>query len=273
MRRLGAFALGVAALLVSGAVGVAADAPVRTVVMPGKAYEPDHLDVLVGTTVTWRNDDSINHTVTADEDAFSSGYMPPGGSFSFTFTKQGRYAFHCVIHKFMKGEVAVFGLVLSGPEGPVLSGRRVVFAGLAPAGTETVTLRGGGPDRSVKARPDGSFALRVTVAAPTAYRALSGTLVSPAVRVAVRPRVLVANAGRVLRARTEPARPGAVALLQSYDRELFAWRPIGRARLDGTSRVQFRVPAGVERARVLVQGSKGWADAASPSVVLVPTRQ
>ena len=114
MRRLGAFALGVAALLVSGAVGVAADAPVRTVVMPGKAYEPDHLDVLVGTTVTWRNDDSINHTVTADEDAFSSGYMPPGGSFSFTFTKQGRYAFHCIIHKFMKGEVAVFGLVLRG---------------------------------------------------------------------------------------------------------------------------------------------------------------
>ena len=133
----------IAVALVLAVGAAAADAPVRTVTIPGKAYDPPHLDVLVGTTVTWKNDDAINHTVTADGDAFSSGYVPPGGSFSFTFAKQGRYPFHCTIHKFMKGEVDVFGLVLSGPEGPVLAGSRVVFAGLAPAGAETVTLRGG----------------------------------------------------------------------------------------------------------------------------------
>ena len=113
----------IAVALVLAVGAAAADAPVRTVTMPGKLYDPSHLDVLVGTTVTWKNDDAINHTVTADGDAFSSGYVPPGGSFSFTFAKQGRYAFHCTIHKFMKGEVDVFGLVLSGPEGPVLAGQ------------------------------------------------------------------------------------------------------------------------------------------------------
>ena len=126
-----AVALALVALAASGASGSTAEAPTRAVAIPGKAYEPPHLTVLVGTTVTWKNDDSITHTVTADGDAFSSGYVPPGGSFSFTFASQGHYAFHCTIHRFMKGEVDVFGLVLTGPEGPVSAGQRVVFAGLA----------------------------------------------------------------------------------------------------------------------------------------------
>ena len=162
--------------------------------------------MLVGTTVTWKNDDAINHTVTADGDAFSSGYVPPGGSFSFTFAKQGRYPFHCTIHKFMKGEVDVFGLVLSGPEGPVLAGSRVVFAGLAPAGAETVTLRGGAAERTVRARPDGSFVVAVNVGAPGAYRAVTGTLVSPVVRVLVRP--LVRRRARVTPSARAPTRHG-----------------------------------------------------------------
>ena len=83
MKRAGALALAALSLLAGGAS--AADAPVRTVTMPGKLYDPDRLDVLVGTTVTWKNDDAINHTVTADGDAFSSGYVPPGGAFTFTF--------------------------------------------------------------------------------------------------------------------------------------------------------------------------------------------
>ena len=251
------------------AVGAAAaDAPVRTVTMPAKLYEPSHLDVLVGTTVTWKNDDAINHTVTADGDAFSSGYVPPGGSFSFAFAKQGRYPFHCTIHKFMKGEVDVFGLVLSGPEGPVVAGSRVVFAGLAPAGAETVTLRGGAAERTVRARPDGSFVVAVNVGAPGAYRAVTGKLVSPVVRVLVRPIVRAARTGDTLRASTDPARPGATAVLQSYDREHFAWRGISKAKLDGRSRVRFPLTAGIERARVLVLGTKGWADAASRPVIL-----
>ena len=270
MKRAGALALAALSLLAGGAS--AADAPVRTVTMPGKLYDPDRLDVLVGTTVTWKNDDAINHTVTADGDAFSSGYVPPGGAFTFTFAKQGRYPFHCTIHKFMKGEVDVFGLVLSGPEGPVASGRRVVFAGLAPTGKETVTLSGAGAQRTVRARPDGSFVVGVAVGAPAVYRALAGSLVSPAVRVLVRPLVRVAKVGDTVRATTDPARPGARAMLQSYDRERFAWLPVSKLKLDGRSRVRFAIPDGAERVRVLVVGSKGWADAASRPLMLSPAQ-
>jgi plastocyanin len=258
----------IAALALAPAAG-SADAPTRTVTMPGKLYDPAQISVLVGTTVTWKNDDATNHTVTTDGDAFSSGYVPPGGSFSFTFAKQGRYAYHCTIHKFMRGEVDAFGLVLSGPEDAVASGRRVVFAGLAPPGTETVTLRGApSGERTVRARPDGSFVAAVTVAVPGRFRAVAGRLVSPVVRVPVRPEVRVGRTGRMLHARAVPPRPGATAVLQTYDREHFTWRGIARAKLDAGSRTTFALPPRLDRVRVRVVGTRGWADGASRTVRL-----
>lgn len=261
-----ALAVGVAALLAAGASS--ADAPSRTVTMPGKLYEPAKLQVLLGTTVTWKNDDAINHTVTADGDAFSSGYIPPGGSFTFTFAKEGRYAFHCTIHKFMRGEVSVFGLVLAGPEGPITSGRRVVLAGLAPPGTTDVTVRGTGATIAVHPKPDGSFALRFAVAAPGVYRATADRLSSPPLRIFARPVVKAMRVGDAIHAVTTPARPGARALLQAYDRERFDWVSIGRTTLDAASRARFSARPGLDRVRVLVRGSKGWADAVSATLLL-----
>ena len=266
------FLLVVAVLaLVAAGSAATAEAPARTVTMPGKLYDPASLDVLVGTTVSWKNDDSTNHTATAEDDAFASGYIPPGGTFSFTFTRQGRYEFHCTIHKQMRGVVNVFGLVLAGPEEPVTAGRRVVFAGLAPPGTTAVVLRGGREEPTVKPRSDGSFAFRVSVTEPASYRAVAGSLASPRVRVLVKPIVRATLSGRVLRVVARPARPGATVVLQAYDRELFGWRPVGRARLDRSSRARLEIPAGVQRARAVVLGTKGWADAASPGVIVPAT--
>jgi plastocyanin len=266
-RRAGAVVVALALVAVGGASS--ADAPTRTITMPGKLFDPARLDVLVGTTVAWKNDDSINHTATAENDAFASGYIPPGGTFSFTFTREGKYEFRCTIHRQMRGEVDVFGLVLSGPEAPVTSGRRIVFAGLAPAGTAAVTLRGPGTEQTVKPRADGSFALRLAVTSPGSYRAVAGGLSSPAVRVQLKPIVRAAPSGHLLRVSASPARPGARVVLQRYDRELFGWRDLTRGALDRRSRATFRIPAGVERVRALVRGTKGWADAATPGISLV----
>ncbi len=257
-----------AVALVAVGSAASAEAPTRTVTMPGKLYEPARLDVLVGTTVVWKNDDSTNHTATAENDAFASGYVPPGGTFSFTFGKQGRYEFHCTIHRQMRGEVNVFGLVLAGPEQAVTAGRRVVFAGLAPAGTDLVTVSGPGPAYGVKPRPDGSFALRIVVTTPGAYRARAGGLASPRVRVLVKPIVRATLSGGALQVTAAPARPGATVLLEAYDRERFGWRALGRSKLDRRSRARLVVRSGFDRVRAVVLGGKGWADAASPGVVV-----
>ena len=73
----------------------------------GFSFQPDVLKVKVGAKVTWTNDDTVPHTVTADTNSFDSGNLQPAGSFSFTFTRPGTYAYHCSIHPSMHGSVVV----------------------------------------------------------------------------------------------------------------------------------------------------------------------
>lgn len=71
----------------------------------GLAFNPANLAVSAGTTVTWTNNDSVSHTVTADNGTFDSGVIPPGGTYSHTFTAAGTVTYHCTIHPFMHGSV------------------------------------------------------------------------------------------------------------------------------------------------------------------------
>src|SRR6266480_1748089 len=52
------------------------------------AFSPVSLTVKTGTKVTWMNNDTVTHTVTADQGAFNSGLLSPGNSFSFTFPRR-----------------------------------------------------------------------------------------------------------------------------------------------------------------------------------------
>lgn len=70
------------------------------------SFTPNSLTVKVGTKVTWTNHDSVTHTVTANQGAFNSPVLP-GSSFSFTFTKAGTYAYHCMIHPYMMATIVV----------------------------------------------------------------------------------------------------------------------------------------------------------------------
>jgi plastocyanin len=71
------------------------------------AFQPASLQVAVGTTVTWTNQDSTAHTVTSDTGAFDSGQLAPGATFSQTFMTPGTFAYHCQIHPFMTATIVV----------------------------------------------------------------------------------------------------------------------------------------------------------------------
>jgi plastocyanin len=71
------------------------------------AFSPTALTIKTGTKVTWTNNDTVTHTVTADKGAFDAGPLSPGNSFSFTFTKAGTYSYHCNIHPSMKATIVV----------------------------------------------------------------------------------------------------------------------------------------------------------------------
>ncbi|HET7208983.1 MAG TPA: metallophosphoesterase [Terriglobales bacterium] len=71
------------------------------------AFAPKELAVKAGTTVEWTNKDDTPHTVTSDDDAFSSPVMDTDQSFHYTFQKSGRFPYHCKLHPTMTGVVAV----------------------------------------------------------------------------------------------------------------------------------------------------------------------
>jgi plastocyanin len=242
---------------------------IREVTMPGKVFVPGEVDALVGDTVVWRNADATSHTVTANDDSFDSGYLSPGGTFSQTFAKPGLYAYHCTIHKFMRGAVRVVPVALSGPRDPVLAGGRVALQGLAPAGTTEVTLEAiGGGARRLTPIANGSFSAVFRVFAPLTFRAVVGGRASPLVRVAVAPRLTVGYAGGSISGSVAPSRPNARLVLQRYDREHFSWTTVARGRVSGGTRVAMTLPASTPgRFRIVVRGGDGWADGVSGSVV------
>lgn len=71
------------------------------------SYLRPRLQVTVGTTVEWTNNDPMPHTVTSTNRGFDSGLITPGKSYRHTFTKAGTYSFFCTPHPFMKGTVVV----------------------------------------------------------------------------------------------------------------------------------------------------------------------
>ena len=76
------------------------------------AYSPNPIQVSVGGTVAWTNDDSQPHTATSGEDAtpdgnFDSGIMAPTATFGHTFTEADEYPYFCLLHPNMVGTVSV----------------------------------------------------------------------------------------------------------------------------------------------------------------------
>lgn len=77
-------------------------------------YAPEKLTIKAGQTVEWENDGKTVHSVTTvPEDArnpsdvrlpkgvqgFDSGFIPPGGKFSYTFKVPGTYKYFCIPHE------------------------------------------------------------------------------------------------------------------------------------------------------------------------------
>ncbi len=83
-----------------------------TVAIKVFAYNPSPLQVKIGTSVTWRNQDDIGHTVNSGtHDApggpLSSGILNLNGAYSFTFAQAGTYSYFCQRHPSMAGRVVV----------------------------------------------------------------------------------------------------------------------------------------------------------------------
>jgi plastocyanin len=78
----------------------------------GQFYIPKMVNITVGATVKWKNDDPVPHTVTSGTPEgptkeFDSGLINVGDSFTHTFDKKGLLEYFCMPHPWMTGKVTV----------------------------------------------------------------------------------------------------------------------------------------------------------------------
>lgn len=121
---LGATAL-TTALLLSGAAQAgnekdqdrdAVDNDVVEVEMVNNRFEPDELEVTVGTTVRWVNvERRSNHDIYFPEEEIASGRLFPEESWERTFDEAGTYEYYCQPHE-NRGMLGVIRVVEAGEE-------------------------------------------------------------------------------------------------------------------------------------------------------------
>lgn len=97
----------VAALVLAGCTQsgppIDEDGPVRTDTVLAKnelVFEPEWIEVVNGTTVTWRSQGARGHTVTfrSDENISFDVEIKPGESTNLTFNRTGTYDYYCRFH-------------------------------------------------------------------------------------------------------------------------------------------------------------------------------
>lgn len=84
-------------------VAAPAEAASAAVLIQNFAYSPSTITIAVGSSITWTNRDSVDHTVTevSGPAGFDSGQIAPGATYTHTFTVAGTYTYHCADHSMM----------------------------------------------------------------------------------------------------------------------------------------------------------------------------
>lgn len=94
----------------SAATETASDAPAdaATVTIADFTFDPATIEVAVGDSITWTNEDSTAHTATVEDGGPDTGSLAGGASGTLTFDEAGTYTYRCSFHPgSMQGEVVV----------------------------------------------------------------------------------------------------------------------------------------------------------------------
>jgi plastocyanin len=95
--------------IVMGTAGAAtaraAATPITTVTIKAYKFHPNKFTVSVGTPVTVKNKDGVEHDLAAVNGAFKTKYIEGGKSAKFTVKKPGTYKIVCTLHTYMTGVI------------------------------------------------------------------------------------------------------------------------------------------------------------------------
>lgn len=83
--------------------------PSRTtsITMRDNSFAPQTIIIARGATVRWTNSGSVTHRSVGPNNAWNSGDVAPGQSFSREFRDAGTFAYSCTLHAGMSGTIIV----------------------------------------------------------------------------------------------------------------------------------------------------------------------
>jgi plastocyanin len=206
MKRMLLLPLALAATLL---VVAAAGAATKTVQIVKSGFTPNSTTITVGDSVTWKNSDTVNHQVVANDGSFASPVLKPGDSFTQTFTKSGKESYHDSLFTSRKGTVTVNApaatVTLQAGATTVVYGNSTTISGAVTnqLTNEPVTLtsqpygKGTQSLATTTTQASGAFSFGVSPTIQTSYQAHWRTTASPAVQVNVAPRVGFGQSGRL----------------------------------------------------------------------------
>jgi plastocyanin len=186
--------------LAAGAVALAA--VTKVVAIKPAGFSPATQTITTGDSIRWRNDDTTDHQVVADNGLFASPILKPKATYTKTFTTSGTYNYRDTFEPAERGKIIVKGpppsVSIASSSGAVFFGAAIHVTGFISSGAANQTVE-------IWSRPvgQGSFAKAVelkTVSGGgydwstipdilTEYQAKWGSRSSIVASVAVRPRL------------------------------------------------------------------------------------
>jgi plastocyanin len=266
-----------AAVCVLGAGGFAfaAGLATKSVNIRPAGFQPRTVTVNGGDTVVWRNTDTVNRQIVANNGSFASPILAPNRTYTRPMNTPGTYVYHDTFKPTQRGVVRVVGpapSVAAGVSPPiVIAGSAVRISGaITPAGVDTVIVYAQ-PYPMVswveigrlQTGTNGVFEFSHTPTILTSYKVAWRARESAVVRTAVAPRLSLVKIRSwfVVRARAAKSFSGRWVYVQRLN-QFGQWVSLRKVFLNRQSTQRFKLPTlrtGVSRLRVFMTTNQAGA--------------
>jgi plastocyanin len=122
--------------LVAGAVALAA--VTRVVAIKPAGFSPTTRTITTGDSIRWRNDDTVNHQVVADNGHFASPILKPRQSYTRAFNTSGTFRYRDSFEPAERGTIIVQGpppsVSIAASQGTVFYGGGIRLTGFISSG-------------------------------------------------------------------------------------------------------------------------------------------
>ena len=192
----------VVAILGVAAASVSLAAVTRLVAIKPGGFSPATRTIQTGDSIRWRNDDTVNHQVVADNGHFASPVLRPNQSYTRTFSTSGTFRYRDALEPAERGTIVVQGpppsVSIALSQGAVFYGASIRLTGFISSGAanQVVEIWGRPFDQGsfvkvadLRTIGAGGYDWATVPQVLSYYQARWGNRASAIVTVGVRPRI------------------------------------------------------------------------------------